>query len=556
MVFRLFQNGASLFRQKQENILSAATIIAISVALSRLLGLVRYRLLASHFGADVKLLDSFIAASILPDAIFEVLIFGAIALAFIPIFSEHIAREKLEKAWELTSSVISLGLIVFSVFSFLIIIFANSISPLIAPGLVAKEPETQMIIANLLRIMVFSQLFFLISIFLTGILQSFQRFLVPAVASIVYNLGIISGIIFLTPIMGIYAPAVGMIIGAILHLSIQLPLAKSLGFKFKPTLRFNTQEVRDTLHLMWPRSLTLGLTRLSDIVNIALASIAAIGSIAAFNFAQVLQLVPTALFAGSLAQAALPSLSIEFNANRHEQFKKIFVESFNQILFLILPSAAIIAILRIPLVRLVFGAREFSWDLTVLTGRTLVAFSIGITAQSLGLLLTRGFHAVKDSLTPLIVSAVTITINIALSLYFVLVLKESIVYLATIYSACSILNTAILFFLLDKKISFNKKELLAKASKMLSITFITALCLYIPMKLLDQLVFDTTRTLGLILLTGTAVIAGLAVYITLSYIFKVKEVVIFYDLAKKVIAFPQRLTKPAPTSIEAQQPNP
>lgn len=555
-MINFFKNGANIFKEKQANILSAAAVIAISVAISRILGLIRYRLLASNFGGDIKLLDSYIAASVLPDAIFEVLIFGAIALAFIPIFSEHIAKDKLEKAWELTSAVISLSLIVFAVFSLLVIIFASNIAVLIAPGLVAKEPTTQQTIANLLRIMIFSQLFFLISIFLTGILQSFQRFLIPALASIFYNLGIISSIVFLSPLMGIYAPAIGMIIGAILHLSVQLPLAKSLGFKYKPTLDFKSEEIKEVFHLMWPRSLTLGLTRLSDIVNIALASIASVGSIVAFNFAQVLQLVPIALFAGSLAQASLPSLSLEFNAKRYDQFKKIFADSFHQILFLILPAAAIIAILRIPLVRLVFGAREFSWDLTVLTGRTLIAFSIGIAAQALSLLLTRGFHAIKDSKTPLIISAITITINISLSLFFVHVLGQSIVYLALIYSSASILNAITLFYFLDKKIGFEKKALLIPAAKMLAITLVTTLSLYIPMKFLDQLVFDTTRTIGLILLTSAAVIAGLTVYISLSYIFRIKEVIIFWDLAKKLLSFPSRLAKPAPTSIEAQQPNP
>ncbi len=555
-MLNFFKNGANIFREKQANILSAAAVIAISIAISRVLGLIRYRLLASHFGDDIKLLDSFIAASVLPDAIFEVLIFGAIALAFIPVFSEHIAREKMEKAWELTSSIISLSLILFAVFSILVIVFANQIAPLIAPGLVSKEPATQQIIANLLRIMIFSQLFFLISIFLTGILQSFQRFLVPAIASIFYNLGIISTIILLSPLMGIYAPALGMVIGSILHLCVQLPLAKSLGFTYKPTLNIRTQEVREMFHLMWPRSLTLGLSRLSDIINIALASIASVGSIVAFNFAQVLQLVPIALFAGSLAQASLPSLSLEFNAKRYDQFKKIFTDSFHQIIFLILPAAAIIAILRIPLVRLVFGAREFSWDLTVLTGRTLIAFSVGIPALALSLLLTRSFHAVKDSKTPLIISALTITINISLSLFFVHVLGQSIVYLALIYSSTAILNAIIQFYFLDKKIGFDKKALFVPVGKMLLITLITTICLYFPMKLLDQLVFDTTRTIGLIALTGSAVLAGLIVYISLSYFFRVKEVVIFWDLGKKVIAFPLRLTKPAPTSIEAQQPNP
>src|SRR3990167_1711936 len=119
-MFYFLKNPASIFKKKQEDILSAAFVIGVAVAISRLLGLVRYRLLASNFGHDIKLLDSFIAASVLPDAIFEVLIFGTIALAFIPVFSQYLGREKLEKAWKLSSNMISLAILVFAVFTALI----------------------------------------------------------------------------------------------------------------------------------------------------------------------------------------------------------------------------------------------------------------------------------------------------------------------------------------------------------------------------------------------------------------------------------------------------
>ncbi len=555
-MINFIKNGASIFKKKQEDILSAAFVIAFSVALSQVLGLIRYRLLASHFGYDIKLLDSFIAASALPDAIFEVLIFGAIALAFIPVFSQYMSRDKLQKAWALSSTMITLGLVIFVLLTIIIIALADFIAPLIAPGVVAKEPTTQFLIGNLLRIMVFAQLFFVISIFLTGILQSFQRFLVPAIASIFYNLGIIASIIFLTPYFGIYAPAIGMVIGAFLHLLIQLPLALSLGFRFHPSFNFKNRDVLETFHLMWPRSVVLALIRLSDLINIAIASVAAFGSIVAFNFALKLQLVPISLFAAAIAQAALPSLSIEFSQKRYDQFKKLFIQSFHQINFLIFPSAAIIAILRIPLVRLVFGAKEFPWEITVLTGRVLVAFSIGIAAQAISLLITRSFYAVKDSVTPVKVTTFTTILNIAASLILIVILKFPLVYLALNFSLANILNATLLLYFLDRRVGFNKKELAIPFLKMLGITAITAITLYVPMKFLDQLVFDTTRTFGLLLLTGTAVAAGLIVYMGLSWLFQIKEVSIFANLAKRIINFPSKLAKPSPTSIDAQQPNP
>lgn len=549
----LFKNGASIFRKKQEDILSAAFVIAFAVALSRILGLVRYRLLASEFGDDIHLLDSYIAASALPDAIFEVLIFGTIALAFIPVFSQYLSHDKLEKAWNLSSTMITLGIAVFTVFLILIMIFADSIAPLIAPGVVAKDPTTQATIANLLRIMIAAQFFFVVSIFITGVLQSFQRFLIPALAALFYNVGIIISIIFLSSSIGIYAPAFGMVLGALMHVVVQMPLVLSLGFKFRPTFDFKNKDFRETFKLMWPRSISLSLVRSSDIINIALASTAAVGSIVAFNFAQVLQLVPIAMFAGSLAQAALPSLSIEFNRKRYEQFKKLFQQSLHQILFLILPAAAILAILRIPAVRLVFGAAEFPWEITVLTGRVLIAFSVGIAAQAISLLLLRGFHAIRDSFTPVKVNVATALLNITLSVTFIYALKLSIVYLAVSYSAANITGAILLLYLLDRKVHFDRKELILPIVRMVSISIATAVSLYIPMKLLDQLVFDTTRTVGLILLTGVATLVGLLVYTSLSWLLNVKEVQIFYNLGKKIIAFPTKLARPAPTSIEAQE---
>ncbi len=557
-MFHFLKNGAkTIFNKKQEDILSAAFVIGFSVAISRILGLVRYRLLASHFGDDIKLLDSYIAASVLPDAIFEVLIFGAIALAFIPIFSQHLSKEKLEKAWRFSSTMISLGLITFAVLTLLIMLFADFIAPFLAPGLVSKEPDTQVLIARLLRIMVLAQLFFVISIFFTGILQSFQRFLIPALASIFYNLGIIISIIFLAPVIGIYAPAVGMILGALLHMVVQMPLALSLGFKFKFDLNFKNDDVKEMFKLVWPRSIALGASRLSEMINIALASAAAVGSIVALNFAQVMQLVPIAFFAAPIAQAALPSLSLRYNNQKLDEFKEVFIDSFKQILFLILPAAAILAILRIPVVRLVFGAYEFPWETTVLTGRTLIGFSFGIAAAAMALLITRSFYAIRDSMTPVKVNIATVAINISLSLVFILILKLSIVWLAIAYSVGNIINFVALLYLLDKKVGgFDRKKLLLPSFKMLLITVVTAGALYIPMKLLDQLVFDTTRVIGLIALTATASISGMIVYFTLSWIFDIAELKIYLRLLKRIIAFPRKLKAPDPASIDAQNQTP
>lgn len=552
------KNSASIFQKKQEDILSAAFLITLSVAISRILGWIRIRLLASYFGDQLDVLSAYFAAIALPDAVFEIFIFGTIALAFIPIFSKHMSKNKLDYAWKLTSTLISLSCIFFIVFLLIFFLFSPQIAKLIAPGLVARSPETQIMIAHLLQIIVISQLFFVISIFLTGILHSFQRFLVPALASVFYNVGIIISIIFLSPVFGIYSAALGMILGAFLHLVIQLPLILSLGFKFSFSFDFKNKDVAEMFKLMWPRSVTIGLVRISEIVNIALASVAAVGSIVALNFAQILQVIPTAFFASSISQAAFIFLSIEYNRGKRERFKKTFTQTLLQILFLVLPTAAILAVLRVPAVRLAFGAKEIPWETTVLAARTLLAFSVGIVAQAINLLLIRAFHAVRDSYTPVKVTLATTILNIALSLIFILVLKLPIIWLAFSFSMTNILTAIMLLFLLDRKIGgFSRKDLVIPILKMVTIAFVMAVSLYIPMKLLDQLVFDTTRTVGLILLTSTATIVGLAVYLVLSVIFGVKEVYIFANFLRRISSWPKKIiisTKAPP--IEGQQPNP
>ncbi len=547
------KNGAkTIFNKTQEDILSAAFIIGASVVAAKLLSLVRYRLLAAYFGNQLPLLDGYFAATTLIDSVFNTFIFGSIALAFIPVFSKYLEKEKVKQAWALASTMITIGFIFFVFFAIVFLFFSNQVAALIAPGLVGKYPLTQAKISRLLQIMVLSQSLLVISIFISGVLNSFKRFVIPALASIFYNVGIIISIIFLSPVFGIYSAAIGMIFGAALHLIVQLPLILSMNFKFRFNLNLKNTDVREVLTLMWPRSITIGLTQLSSVINVILASISTLGSIVALNFAQVLQIAPTSLFAASLAQAAFVFLSIDANTQKSEKFKNLFIESFHQILFLVLPTAAILAVLRVPVVRLVFGAKDLPWETTVLAARTLLAFSVGITAASLELLLIRAFHALRDSYTPVKITVFSTALNIILAFIFVFVFKFSIIYLALASSIDSLLAAGLMLYFLNRKVGgFDKKKLFLPSIKIVLISLATAFALYVPMKLLDQLVFDTTRVVGLIILTAIASTVGLGVYIFLSWIFGVEQLVIFTKFAKRVWTFPSRLKTPEPESISA-----
>ena len=221
-----------------------------------------------------------------------------------------------------------------------------------------------------------------------------------------------------------------------------------------------------------------------------------------------------------------------------EEFKATLLTTLHQILFLALPAAAVLIVLRIPSVRLVFGASQFDWEATVLTGSTLAYLAIGLSAQAISLLFVRGFYALKDTKTPVIVSLIVVAANIALSFYFVRVLFLDVWSLGLAFSLSNILSAILLFGTLHFKVEkFNLRQVLTPLAKMLMAAIIMGVALYIPIKLLDQVIFDTTRTINLLVLTGISSFFALSVYIVLVWFLKVRELKTFIDLIKKAAQF-------------------
>ena len=514
----------------QTNILSAAVVLMSAVFASRILGLIRDRTLTSNFNtAD---LGVFFAAFRFPDMLFQLLVMGALSTAFIPVVSGLLAKDKEKEAWKASSSLINIGLLVFFVLAIIFAIFANPVSRLLAPGFNNEQIKTM---ANLSRIMIFSQIFFVISNFFTGLLQSYKRFLIPAIAPILYNLGIIIGTVFLSAPYGIYGPALGVALGTFLHFVIQWPSVLKLGYRHLWVIDLKDQNLREVGKLVLPRTFGLAVNQISYTVEVILGSLLSAASVTALNLSFHLAQLPIGLFGATIGQAALPSLSEQNGKEDKESFKRIFLSSFHFILYLVLPASVILAVLKVPIVRLVFGAQKFDWWSTVLTARVLLALSLGIWAQSLIHLLARAFYALHDSKTPVILGAITAAIGILISVVFVLILKLPAWSLALASSVADILYAVFLFYFLQRKVgAFHKSEVIIPFLKMFIATIITGISLYIPLKLLDQLVFDTTRTINLIALTGTVGFIGLSVYVFLTWLLEIKEAETFLRLLKKV----------------------
>lgn len=526
MVSHLLNRSKNLFSHQHTGILSAAGIIAASYLLSAGLGLIRNRLLAARFfGGLESHLDAYFAAFVVPDTVFQLLVFGALSAAFIPVYSDHL-KKGLKEANDLANITISALVLPLLGITLLLFIFAHPVSDLISNF----PPDETVLMANLMRVMLVSQIFFAFSAFLTGMIQSHRRFLVPALSPLFYNFGIILGIFFLTPYWGIYGAAAGVIVGAVLHMLVQIPLCRHLGYRFSVLWQPNHPGFVTIRTLMIPRTVALGIGQVERWVAVHIATILTAGSLTMFNFARQLYILPISLFGVSLGQASFPALASHSDDQDRQQYRQVLSDTLTQIIFFALPASVLLLVLRIPVVRLVFGARAFPWDATKLTGLVLAVFALSIAPQACTQVLIRAFYALHNTRTPLLISLFTITLSVALSYLLSVFFGYGIVGLAIAISLANSLEAFILYLTLKKRVG--DLSILATTLKIVFAAVITGIIFWFLMHALE-FIFDTTRTFYLLILTGLASLVGIAIYLLISWILKLPPLLNLISLAKK-----------------------
>lgn len=572
MVNKLISKSKKLLTAPQSSIFSAATIIMVMVMASKFLGFVRQRTLFTFFSpADT---DLFLAAFELPDLIFEIFVYGILSAAFIPVFSKYLSRGKEKEAWHVAVSSLNLLLVVFAIFALLVFVFANPLYSLITggfvKGLVGAEggfTDAQVsVVVSISRLLLIAQIFFVMSSFLTGVLESFKRFFIPALAPVLYNLGIIFGIVFLSPSLGIYGPVVGVLIGALAHLLVQLPLARHLGFRMKLVLDLRHPGVRRMIKLSIPRVIELVFLQFRRIAWLFLASLF-VGGFTYLKSADLIQALPIGVFGLSLAKAAFPTLSQQAGTKDMDGFRNTFVSTLNQVFFLVIPFAAFMIVLRIPVVRLVFGTQQFDWNSTVQTGYTLSAFAIGIFAYAGSLLVSRSFYALQDTRTPVVFSIISVIANVALAFILVLGFGTGTWGIALSYSIAGILLFVPLISILIKRIKLGSSEIIIPFVKMLASAGFASVLMFLILKIFDRsvwikrlsflgsiesakvipfetFVLDTRFTVNLIVLTFVVVLVGTIAYISASVALGTKEVWTTFGFIRRILV--KRKIAPVP----------
>lgn len=531
---KIFNSNGKWLEKKQNSILSAALVITLANIFSSVFGLWRERVLINQFfstDSSQRAYEAFQVAFQIPDMLFQLIIMGALAASFIPLFTELKKKDEAQ-AFRFTSIVMNWVLLLFIFFSVLAFIFAEPITSF-RTGL-KFTPEQVEIAVKLTRLMLFAQIFFAISNFLTGVLQAYQRFVAPALAPIFYNLGIMLGTVFLSHYFGIYAAGLGVLLGAFLHMAIQFPLVWKMGFRFRFDFDLKFPSVKRLFTLMPPRFLTVGVTEFQNLAMGFFATTIGDLSFVVVKLATRLMTLPIRFFGVPISQASLSFLSEESAWQNREKFNRLLLQSLNQIAFFAMPASVLLLILRVPIVRLIFGTYNFPWKTTVLTGKVVAIIAISITAQAMVQLLLRAFHALKDTKTPFIITLITVLAYLLVSYFSVYVFSLDVLGLGLAISLAAFLELALFLFLLNKKIScFSFQDFWLPQLKILAASFLMAVFLYLPFKILDEVVFDTSRTIDLIALTISTASVATLVYLYFSVLFDVKELVYFGNIFKK-----------------------
>lgn len=447
--------GRCSFLPKLEKglVFRAALFLMIVQVLSRILGYARDVVLLNMFGQSY-VTDAYNAAFSIPDFLYTVLIGGAISCAFIPVFSSYIAKQEESEAWKVSS--------IFTSWILLLLAFGMVIAFIFTPELLqlltdytGDELDLPVLLT---RITLVQALFMSLSAITTGILQSYQHFTWPAMGALFYNICIILGGVFLSPIVeakwpgyGVAGFSIGVVIGSVITLAVQIPTLKKVGFRWHFELSTKHPGLRQLVKLIIPVLIGLSVAQINLFVTQKLATGLEDGVYTALRTANRFMQLPLGIFATAISTAIFPSMTAQAAVNDMPEMKKSLSLGVRTILFVTLPASVGMALLSEPIIRLMYEfSGKFTAADTVIAAEALVWYCVGLAGYAAVQGLIRGFYAIQNTVTPVVVSAMAIVINIAFS--FLLVEPLGHVGLALAYSLAGIAQCVLLVIFLRRRI--------------------------------------------------------------------------------------------------------
>lgn len=499
------KRGIARLLSSANSVRQATGLLIVSALGSNVLGLIRNTIIARNIPLGMQ--DNFWSAFLLPDFIFNVLIFGAISSAFIPLFRGLLVEKKDKDAWQLAGSFFGQLTLLTSILGLLLLIFMPSLIHVIFPRLAGSDAAS---VITLARWLLLQTLFFCWSYLIGGILNAKKRFTAYAISPLLYNLSIIVGALF-APRLGdraIDGLIISVIIGAFLHLAIQIPSVIKVGWRARFITLKGTSYSREALLLMAPRSVSLGILSLNGLIMAAIArAMLDTGALSIYRLVEAFQTAPIAIFANAVAVALFPSLT-EYAAKQDwPKYSQALEKAFRFILFTMIPATVIFIMLRAQIIRLYIGlGQEIGWDETIRAITLFGWFSIGMVPAGLVSILARAFYAFKNTWLPLIAAAISLLFGTATAYALAATTKLDVATLGIASTGASLVQFMLLYiaYLRLAKKPLNEAPILKTGWRTTYISVGLSATIWLSLNLVDRL-YNTLALPGL----TTHYIAGL-----------------------------------------------
>lgn len=503
-----------------KKIARAAAVVMLATLFSRLFGFVRDTVIAGNFGATMQT-DAYMMAFTIPSMVAMALA-AAFNAAFVPVFNKYLADEQEEEAQVMASIIINILTVAFLVITGLALLYAPALVRLMAPGFNAEATRLTVI---MIRIIFPGLIFIGLMGLASGMLNSYRHFLTPALGPMVTSIIIVAAIYFLSPRYGIVSVAIGTLLGYAGQFAVQIPVMARKGFRYRPAFNFSHPGVRRAFKLMGPVILAAALGQAAILVERRLGSGLVSGSISALNFAFRVTQLPQALFVTAVSVPLFPAIAGYAARGELAEVRETLVKGINFFALLLIPVIAGLIVLNKPLIRLLFQRGAFDAQATEMTALLLGIYALALFPLALRDILTKGFYALHDTVTPVAVTAVTVTVNIVLD--FILVRSIGAGGLAVGAVAGIFINAGCLYFLLGRKIDglamgqvmWLLVKVVTASAVMAGTVYATSLALAAGL--------DLHTSTGRVLQVGVSALVGSLTYLVMILVLRVGE---FYEL--------------------------
>ena len=504
-----------------------------AIVLSQLFGLAAKILIARAFGTGLES-EAYFAANRFSEILFNLVAGGALGSAFIPTLTGMLAKEDRLGAWKLISALANWVTLVLTVVGVLSAIFAPQVVHyLLAPGFTSSDPAKEALTAHLLRLQLPSAVIFGLSGLVMGSLNAHRHFLMSALAPSMYSIGLIFGAVVLVPLIGVDGLAVGVVLGALLHLLIQIPMLLRLPQHFyRLTLGLHEAATREVGRLMAPRLVGVAVVQLNFLLNTYLASFQPEGSLTGITLGFALMMMPQAAIAQSIAIASLPTFSAQAALGKLDEMRTSLGASLRGVLLLALPASVGLVMLRVPVVRLVYERGEFTAQSTQIVAWALLWYAVGLVGHSVVEIVARAFYALHDTKTPVVIGIAAMSLNLGFSLVFTALFSRLGWMphggLALANSLATALEMVGLLVLMRRRLSgLDGRNIWIAVGKSTIATGVLVTVVLFWMNL--------TQTRHAAIVVAGAVVLGGGAYVLMLVLLKVKELSLFSGLAKRLL---------------------